>query len=126
VANQDPIGHHDRVREHGWRHAFADHCRDRGDTHEYASIAAASAVYVNLCQRPRAAITLTMLSDADFAVGDIAARGIPAGPHPEIRRGSGRSRRSILLSLGSRIFHVMLIGFFGITALLLATAGCLA
>jgi len=39
------------------------------------------------------------------------------------RRGSGRFRKSYSASLGSRTFNVILIGFFGITALLLATAG---
>ena len=39
------------------------------------------------------------------------------------RRGSGRSRRSIPPRWARGRFNVILIGFFGITALLLATAG---
>ena len=48
-----------------------------GDTHEYGLDAPPRpTVYVNLFQRPRAAMTLTMLSDADTRSVTAAARGI--------------------------------------------------
>src|SRR5206468_6021161 len=48
-----------------------------GDTHEYGLDAPPRpTVYVNLFQRPRATMSLTMLSDADTQLVTSAARGI--------------------------------------------------
>src|SRR5260370_31194385 len=80
-------------------------------------------VYVNLLQRPRPAITVTMLSDADTRSVTAAARGILQDLDPEIPAKFGTFSQVYSASLGSRRFNVILIGFFGITALLLATAG---
>ena len=56
-----------------------------GDTHEYGlDVPPRPTVYVNLFQRPRAAITLTMLSDADTGLVASAARGILQDLNPEI------------------------------------------
>jgi ABC-type antimicrobial peptide transport system permease subunit len=78
---------------------------------------------VNLFQRPRAAITLTMLSDADMASVTSAARGILRDLNPEIPARFRTLSQVYSTSLGPRRFNVILIGFFGVTALLLATAG---
>jgi putative ABC transport system permease protein len=95
-----------------------------GDTHEYGLDAPPRpTVYVNLFQRPRAAITLTMLSDADTQSVTSAARGILEGLNPEIPARFRTFPQIYSASLGSRKFNVILVGFFGITALLLATAG---
>jgi putative ABC transport system permease protein len=95
-----------------------------GDTHEYGLEAPPRpTVYVNLFQRPRAAITLTMLSDADTGSVTSAARGILQDLDPEIPTRFRTFSQVYSASLGSRRFNVILIGFFGITALLLATAG---
>jgi len=95
-----------------------------GDTHEYGLDAPPRpTVYVNLFQRPRAAITLTMLSDADTGSVSSAARGILQELDPEIPVKFQTFSQVYSASLGSRRFNVILIGFFGITALLLATAG---
>src|SRR5271170_1389377 len=95
-----------------------------GDTHEYGLDAPPRpTVYVNLFQRPRAAITLTMLSDADTASVSSAARGILQGLDPEIPVKFQTFSQVYSASLGSRRFNVILIGFFGLVALLLATAG---
>src|SRR5271163_1307208 len=95
-----------------------------GDTHEYGLDAPPRpTVYVNLFQRPRAAITLTMLSDADTGSVSSAARGILQELDPEIPVKFQTFSQVYSASLGSRRFNVNLIGFFGITALLLATAG---
>ena len=95
-----------------------------GDTHEYGLDAPPRpTVYVNLFQRPRAAITLTMLSDADTGSVTSAARGILQDLNPEIPTKFQTFSQVYSASLGSRRFNVILIGFFGITALLLATAG---
>ena len=67
-----------------------------GDTHVYGlDTPPRPTVYVNLFQRPRAAITLTMLSDADTGSVASPARGILQGSTRRFPRGSGRSRRSI-------------------------------
>jgi len=95
-----------------------------GDTHEYGLDAPARpTVYVDLFQRPRAAITLTMLSDADTGAVAAAARGILQDLNPEVPTRFRTFSQVYSASLGSRRFNVILIGFFGITALLLATAG---
>jgi len=95
-----------------------------GDTHEYGLDAPPRpTVYVNLFQRPRAAITLTMLSDADTRSVTSAARGILENLDPEIPTRFRTFPQVYSASLGSRRFNVILTGFFGITALLLATAG---
>ncbi len=95
-----------------------------GDTHEYGLDAPPRpTVYANLFQRPRAAITLAMLSDADTGSVSSAARGILQELDPEIPVKFQTFSQVYSASLGSRRFNVILIGFFGITALLLATAG---
>ena len=95
-----------------------------GDTHEYGlDLPPRPTVYVNLFQRPRPAITLTMLSDADTGSVSSAARGILQDLDPEIPTRFRTFSQVYSASLGSRRFNVILIGFFGLTALLLATAG---
>jgi len=95
-----------------------------GDTHEYGLDAPPRpTVYVNLFQRPRAAITLTMLSDAGTPSVTSTARGILQDLNPEIPARFRTFSQVYSASLGSRKFNVILIGFFGITALVLATAG---
>ena len=95
-----------------------------GDTHEYGLDAPPRpTVYVNLFQRPHAAITLTMLSDADTGLVTSSARGMLQDLNPEIPTRFRTFSQIYSASLGSRKFNVILIGFFGITALLLATAG---
>jgi ABC-type antimicrobial peptide transport system permease subunit len=64
-----------------------------------------------------------MLSDADTRLVTSAARGILQELNPEIPAKFQTFSQVYSASLGSRKFNVMLIGFFGITALLLATAG---
>jgi putative ABC transport system permease protein len=95
-----------------------------GDTHEYGlDQPPRPTVYVNLSQRPRAEMTVTMLSDADTRSVSSAARGILHDLNPEIPAMFRTFQQVYSASLGSRKFNVILIGFFGITALLLATAG---
>ena len=95
-----------------------------GDTHEYGlDKPPQPTVYVNLFQRPRAVMTVTMLSDADTRSVSSAARGILQDLNPEIPASFRTFEQVYSASLGSRKFNVILIGFFGITALLLATAG---
>jgi ABC-type antimicrobial peptide transport system permease subunit len=95
-----------------------------GDTHEYGlDVPPRPTVYVNLFQRPRSAITVTMLSDADTRLVTSAARGILQDLNPEIPPKFRTFSQVYSASLGSRRFNVILIGFFGIVALLLAIAG---
>jgi predicted permease len=95
-----------------------------GDIHEYGLDAPPRpTVYVNLFQRPRPAITLTMRSDDDAQLVSSAARGIVQELNPEIPPTFRTFAQVYSASLGSRRFNLVLIGFFGIVALLLATAG---
>jgi putative ABC transport system permease protein len=95
-----------------------------GDTHEYGlDEPPRPTVYVNLFQRPRSVMTVTMLSDTDARSVSSAARGILQDLNPEIPANFKTFQQVYSASLGSRRFNVILIGFFGITALLLATAG---
>jgi len=95
-----------------------------GDVHEYGLDALPRPiVYVNLFQRPRSAITVTMLSDAQTPLVTSAARGILRELNPEIPARFRTFSEVYSASLGSRRFNLILIGFFGIIALLLATAG---
>jgi len=95
-----------------------------GDTHEYGlDEPPRPTVYVNLFQRPRPVMTVTMLNEADTLSVSSAARGILEDLNPEVPANFRTFQQVYSASLGSRKFNVILIGFFGITALLLATAG---
>jgi putative ABC transport system permease protein len=95
-----------------------------GDTHESGLDAPPRpTVYVDLFQRPSSEISITMLSDADTRSVTAAARGILQELNPELPAKFQTFSQVYSASLGSRRFNVILIGFFGIVALLLATAG---
>jgi len=95
-----------------------------GDTHEYGlEKPPQPTVYVNLFQRPRSVMTVSMLSDADTRSVSSAARAILQDLDPEIPASFRTFQQVYSASLGSRKYNVMLIGFFGVTALLLAAAG---
>jgi putative ABC transport system permease protein len=95
-----------------------------GDTHEYGlDEPPRPTVYVNLFQRPSAFMTVTMLSEADTRSVSSAARGILHDLNPEIPTRFRIFQQVYSASLGSRKFNVILVGFFAITALLLASAG---
>jgi putative ABC transport system permease protein len=95
-----------------------------GDTREYGlDQPSQPTVYVNLFQRPRADMTVVMLSDADTRSLTSAARGVLRNLNPETPANFQTFEQVYSASLGSRRFNVILIGFFGITALLLAAAG---
>jgi len=122
--NQDPIGHTIEFGNMDGDLRLLTIVGIVGDTHEYGlDVPPRPTVYVNLFQRPRPAITLTMLSDADTRSVASAARGILQDLNPEIPAKFRTFSQVYSASLGSRRFNVILIGFFGITALLLAMAG---
>src|SRR5713101_5235042 len=122
--NQDPLGHTIEFGNMDGDLRLMTIVGIVGDTHEYGlDVPPRPTVYVNLFQRPRAAISLTMLSDADMRLVSSAARGILQDLNPEIPARFRTFSQVYSASLGSRRFNVILIGFFGITALLLATAG---
>ncbi len=122
--NQDPIGHTIEFGNMDGDLRLLTIVGIVGDTHEYGlDLPARPTVYVDLFQRPRAEVTLTMLSDADTRSVSAAARGILQDLDPEIPTRFRTFSQVYSASLGSRRFNVILIGFFGITALLLATAG---
>jgi putative ABC transport system permease protein len=95
-----------------------------GDVHDYGlDLPPRPTVYVNLFQRSRPAITITMLTDADTQSVTSAARGILQQLNPEIPPTFRTFSQIYSDSLGSRRFNLILIASFGIAALLLATAG---
>jgi predicted permease len=95
-----------------------------GDIHAYGLEAPPRpTVYVDLFQRPRSAITVTILSDASTQLITSAARGILQDLNPEIPARFMTFSQVYSASLGSRRFNLILISFFGIASLLLATAG---
>ena len=122
--DQDPIGHTIQFGNMDGDLHLLTIVGIVGDTHEYGlDEPPRPTVYVNLFQRPRAVMTVTMRSDADTGSVSSAARGILHDLNPEIPARFRTFRQVYSESLGSRRFNVILIGFFGITALLLATAG---
>jgi putative ABC transport system permease protein len=122
--NQDPIGHTIEFGNMDGDLRLLTIVGVVGDTHEYGLDAPPRpTVYVNLFQRPRAAVTVTMLSDSDTRLVTPAARGILHQLNPEIPARFRTFSQIYSASLGSRKFNVILIGFFGISALLLAIAG---
>jgi putative ABC transport system permease protein len=95
-----------------------------GDVHEYGPDAPARpTVYVDLFQRPRSSVTITMLSDTDAQFVISAAREILHELNPEIPPRFRTFSQVYSASLGSRRFNLILIGFFASIALLLSIAG---
>src|ERR1700722_7873090 len=122
--NQDPIGHTIEFGNMDGDLRLLTIVGIVGDVHDYGpDLPPRPTVYVDFFQRPRSAITLTMLSDADTRSVTSAARGILQDLNPEIPAEFRTFSQVYSASLGSRRFNVILIGFFGIVALLLATAG---
>ncbi len=81
--DQDPIGHTIEFGNMDGDLRLLTIVGIVGDTHEYGlDVPPRPTVYVNLFQRPRATITLTMLSDADTRPGHIGRARNPAGPQP--------------------------------------------
>ena len=122
--NQDPMGHTIEFGNMDGDLRLLTIVGIVGDIHEYGLDAPPRpTVYVNLFQRPRSTITVTMLSDTDTRLVTSAARGILQDLNPEIPATFKTFSQIYSASLGSRRFNVILTGFFGIVALLLATAG---
>ncbi len=122
--NQDPIGHTIESGNMDGDLRLLTIVGVVGDVHDYGLDAPPRpTVYVDLFQRPRSAITVTMLSDADTRLVTSAARGILQDLNPEVPAKFGTFSQVYSASLGSRRFNVILTGFFGVVALLLATAG---
>ena len=122
--NQDPIGHTIEFGNMDGDLRLLTIVGIVGDVSDYGLDAPPRpTVYVNLFQRPRAEVTLAMLSDADTRSVTSAARRILQDLDPEIPANFQTFSQIYSASLGSRRFNVFLIGFFGIIALLLATAG---
>jgi putative ABC transport system permease protein len=122
--NQDPIGHTIEFGNMDGDLRLLTIVGIVGDTHEYGlDTPPRPTVYVNLFQRPRSTVTVTMLSDADTQSVTSAARGILHDLDPEIPSRFRTFSQVYSASLGSRRFNVILVGFFGVTALVLATTG---
>jgi predicted permease len=122
--NQDPIGHTIEFGNMDGDLRLLTIVGIVGDTHEYGlDVPPRPTVYVNLFQRPRAAMSVTMLSDADTQSVTAAARAVLQDLDPEMPTRFRTFSQVYTASLGSRRFNVVLLAFFGITALVLATTG---
>jgi predicted permease len=121
---QDPIGHRIEFGNMDGDPRLLTVIGIVGDVHDYGLDAPPRpTVYVDLFQRPRSAITLTMLTDADTQLVTTSARNIMQQLNPEIPPTFRTFAEVYSASLGSRRFNLILTAFFGIVALLLATAG---
>ncbi len=95
-----------------------------GDVHDYGLDAPPRpTLYVNLFQRPQPAITIAMLTDADAQMVTYSAREILHQLNPEIPPQFQTFSQIYSAALGSRKFNLVLVGAFGVTALLLACVG---
>lgn len=122
--NEDPIGHTIEFGNMDGDLRLLTIVGIVGDVHQYGVDAPPRpTVYVNLFQRPRSSVTLTMVSDADTQLVTSAARGILQELNPEVPAKFQTFSDVYFASLGSRRFNVILLSFFGGVALVLATAG---
>jgi putative ABC transport system permease protein len=80
-------------------------------------------VYVSAFQRPRPFMTIAMLADADTRSVTAAARRILSELDPDVPPRFRTFSQIYSAALGSRQFNVILLGFFGVAALLLTAAG---
>jgi putative ABC transport system permease protein len=95
-----------------------------GDVHEYGvDVPSRPIVYADLLQRPQPQITVTLLSDADTRMITSSAREIVHELNPEIPPRFRTFSQVYSASLGSRRFNVILVGCFGVLALVLAAVG---
>jgi len=121
---QDPIGHTLEFGNMDGDVRLLTVVGTVGDVHEYGLDAPPRpTVYVNLLQRPFPAVTVTMLTDANPQLVTAAARGILQDLNPQIPPTFRTLSQIYSASLGSRRFNLILVGFFGMVALLLATTG---
>jgi predicted permease len=121
---QDPIGHTIEFGNMSGDLRLLTIVGIVGDVRDYGlDMPPRPTVYVNLFQLPRPEMTLTMLSDADTQSVAAAARGILQELNPEIPAKFRTFSQIYSASLGSRKFSLLIVGSFGIVALLLATAG---
>ena len=121
---QDPIGHTIQFGNMDGDIRLLNVIGVVGDIHENGLDAPPRpTVYVDLFQRPRAAVTLTMLSSANTQLVTTAARSILQEMNPEIPARFRTFQQVYSASLGSRRFNLILIAFFGMVALVLAVAG---
>jgi putative ABC transport system permease protein len=122
--SQDPIGHTIEFGNMDGDMRLLTIVGIVGDVRDYGVDAPPRpTVYVDLFQRPRPAITLTMLTDADTQMVTASARGILHDLNPEIPPSFETFSQIYSASLGPRRFNVILVAIFGITALLLAAVG---
>lgn len=121
---QDPIGHTIQFGNMDGDIRLLNVIGVVGDIHENGLDAPPRpTVYVDLFQRPRPAVTLTMLSSANTQLVTTAARSILQEMNPEIPARFRTFQQVYSASLGSRRFNLILIAFFGMVALVLAVAG---
>ncbi|HTY84361.1 MAG TPA: ABC transporter permease [Silvibacterium sp.] len=121
---QDPIGHTIEFGNMDGDMRLLTVVGIVGDVHEYGlDVPARPTVYADLLQRPRPDVTLILSTQADTAMVTSNARRILQELNPELAPRFRTFSQIYSASLGSHRLNLMLIGFFGFIALLLATAG---
>jgi putative ABC transport system permease protein len=121
---QDPIGHTIEFGNMDGDMRLLTIVGIVGDVHQNSLDAPPRpTVYVDLFQRPRPWVTLTLLTDASTQQVTASARRVLAELNPDIPPRFRTFEQIYSASLGSRRFNLILIAFFGIVALVLATAG---
>jgi putative ABC transport system permease protein len=121
---QDPIGHTIEFGNMDGDLRLLTIVGTVGDVRDYGlDVPSRPTLYTDLLQRPVPAITVTMLSNADTQMVTSAARNILHELDPEIPPRFRTFSQVYSASLGSRRFNVVLVGCFGVLALLLATVG---
>ncbi|HVN17289.1 MAG TPA: ABC transporter permease [Dongiaceae bacterium] len=122
--SQDPIGHTIEFGNMDGDLRLLTVVGIVADVHQYGLDAPPRpTIYVDLFQRPRPWMTVTMLTDADAQQVTTSARHILQELNPDLPPRFRTFSQVYSAALGSRRFNVLLIGCFGIVALLLATAG---
>lgn len=122
--NQDPIGHTLQLGGMDGDMRLATVVGIVGDVREYGLEAPPRpTIYVDVFQRARPWITITMLSHTDTQQVTAAARGILHELSPEVPPRFRTFSQVYSASLGARRFTLTLVGFFAGSALLLAIAG---
>ena len=121
---QDPIGHTIEFGNMDGDPRLLTIVGIVGDVHDYGLDAPPRpTVYVDLFQRPRSPMTITMVSNADTQLVTSSARAILHQLNPEIPASFRTFSQVYSAALGSRRFNLIIVSVFGIIALLLATAG---
>jgi predicted permease len=122
--NQDPLGHTLQFGNMDGDLHLLTVVGVAADTHEDGPEAPPRPiVYANLLQRPRSAFSVVIRTANGSPALVAAARAVLRGEAPAAPPRFRSFTQMYAAALGSRRFNLLLVGFFALTALLLAVAG---